>query len=558
MKVIFYRTWLISAGLALLAACSSTTPPTSETASGVTQLFTLEPTPDRSTLQKSATGYLASLLADPANEEITLVHANPALITRATRDLAITLPNGKQAQFYLREFNTNAEHYEGWVGYKPSEWKQKNPSPTEIDFDPQYYLSIVRHGTQLVGNLLVDGDRYKLVTVGDDKYILIKVDESKLPSEAEPELIDSVNEPPAITGVLQPKTERSIIRLLFVTTTQARAKNPNYRSALTLGLQDVNQIAINSHVAITYELAGFLDADLNEAGLSFADLLNSVAYRMPEVAAERDRLRADLVSMLVVNSEFCGAGKLGPSKRYGFSAINCIGSLAHEIGHNFGMNHHWNGSSKNYINGYRYRPETGSLRFRTQMAYDCNPSCPRKPFYSNPRLSYQGQPLGTAENHDVSRAMNERRETVEDFYPPPDRPKMIESSEQASCMQAEADGTVSLVPCDVDAETAEKRQWKLVPRGLRTLLVNVHAERIGAPKACLRTNILKAVSMQPCPAGATNDQGLYWTKLLMTGGDMIRTYWTNLDYCLLAAPDGTVRVDRCSSRDSAQRWKWAP
>lgn len=418
MKIFAYRAWLVIAGCALLAACSSSTPPESGTSSPVKQLFTLEPTPDRSTLQKTATGYLATLLANPANEEITLVDANAELINNSTQHLAVTLPGGKTAQFNVRDFNSMAGDYEGWVGYKGSAWKLNNPSPAEIDFDPRYYLSIVRHGTQLVGNLIVDDQRYQLEYLGGRQHALIKVDSSKLPPEDSQGPQGHANEVSAVKTNLPPKSAHSTIRLLFVTTNQARANNPNYRAALTLGLQDVNQIAKNSQVAITYELAGFMDANHDETGKDFVTLLNDLTYRMPEVKVVRDRLRADLVSMLVANNELCGGGKPGPEKHLGFSAINCISSLAHEIGHNFGMSHSWNGESNTYTHGYQYKPASGSLRFRTQMAYDCSPACPRQMFFSNPRLSYQGQALGTVANHDVARAMNERRETVENFYPP--------------------------------------------------------------------------------------------------------------------------------------------
>jgi len=451
MKIFAYRAWLVIAGCALLAACSSSTPPESGTSSPVKQLFTLEPTPDRSTLQKTATGYLATLLANPANEEITLVDANAELINNSTQHLAVTLPGGKTAQFNVRDFNSMAGDYEGWVGYKGSAWKLNNPSPAEIDFDPRYYLSIVRHGTQLVGNLIVDDQRYQLEYLGGRQHALIKVDSSKLPPEDSQGPQGHANEVSAVKTNLPPKSAHSTIRLLFVTTNQARANNPNYRAALTLGLQDVNQIAKNSQVAITYELAGFMDANHDETGKDFVTLLNDLTYRMPEVKVVRDRLRADLVSMLVANNELCGGGKPGPEKHLGFSAINCISSLAHEIGHNFGMSHSWNGESNTYTHGYQYKPASGSLRFRTQMAYDCSPACPRQMFFSNPRLSYQGQPLGTVANHDVARAMNERRETVENFYPPFTGKKIVSVKRVKlglpACLTVTSSGTLTFADC---------------------------------------------------------------------------------------------------------------
>ena len=457
MKIFAYRAWLVIAGCALLAACSSSTPLESGTSSAVTQLFTLEPTPDRSTLQKTATGYLATLLANPANEEITLVDANAELINNSTQHLAVTLPDGKTAQFNVRDFSSMAGGYEGWVGYKGSAWKLNNPSPAEIDFDPRYYLSIVRHGTQLVGNLIVDNQRYQLEYLGGRQHALIKVDSSKLPPEDSQGPQGHANEVSAVKTNLPPKSAHSTIRLLFVTTNQARANNPNYRAALILGLRDANQIAKNSQVAITYELAGFMDANHDETGKDFVTLLNDLTYRMPEVKVVRDRLRADLVSMLVANNELCGGGKPGPEKHLGFSAINCISSLAHEIGHNFGMSHSWNGESNTYTHGYQYKPASGSLRFRTQMAYDCSPACPRQMFFSNPRLSYQGHALGTVANHDVARAMNERRETVENFYPPFAGKKLLNIARfklgLPACLTVTSSGALTFADCGSISES---------------------------------------------------------------------------------------------------------
>jgi len=45
------------------------------------------------------------------------------------------------------------------------------------------------------------------------------------------------------------------------------------------------------------------------------------------------------------------------------------------------------------------------------------------PYFSNPRLTYTGFPIGTSSHHDAARRFNERRETVEGFYPPLPSPK---------------------------------------------------------------------------------------------------------------------------------------
>ncbi|RIZ37141.1 hypothetical protein CIK02_25880 [Pseudomonas putida] len=513
----------------IMASCSSSTPQTSTVASVVPQLFTLQPTQNRQMLQKTAKGHLKTLLADPANEEFTLVNVDASLIGGNTENIAITLPNRKAEKFNRRNFSVLADGYEGWVGYQPSKWKAgRSGAEAEIDFDPEYYMSIIRLGNQLAGNFLVDGQRYRLVYIGSDTHVLIKVDESKLPSEDALGVDVGFPASPALEESQQVSSAYSIIRLLFVSTVQSRAKNPNYRADLMLGLQDVNQIAKNSKVDITYEFAGFIDSAIDEVGKDFGTLLNEVQYNNPAVNAKRVELRADLVSMYVANSEFCGAGKPSSNKTQGFSAINCITSLAHEIGHNFGMTHNWDGQSDNYIHGYRYAPDGGNLRFRTQMSANCSPTCPRVPFYSNPRLSYQGQPLGTVAHHDVARAINERRASIESFYPP--MPGVLKNKgrlDQGSthpCLQDFAGSSIQFVACS----PGPQQKWTLEPWG------EAGTFRIVAPGGkCMVARADNYVLAESCPA--TVKDGLLWMVSAQPDHTLkIQSYNRNL--CLGSQP----------------------
>lgn len=513
----------------IMASCSSSTPQTSTVASVVPQLFTLQPTQNRQMLQKTAKGHLKTLLSDPANEEFTLVNVDASLIGGNTENIAITLPNRKAEKFNRRNFSVLADGYEGWVGYQPSKWKAgRSGAEAEIDFDPEYYMSIIRLGNQLAGNFLVDGQRYRLVYIGSDTHVLIKVDESKLPSEDALGVDVGFPASPALEESQQVSSAYSIIRLLFVSTVQSRAKNPNYRADLMLGLQDVNQIAKNSKVDITYEFAGFIDSAIDEVGKDFGTLLNEVQYNNPAVNAKRVELRADLVSMYVANSEFCGAGKPSSNKTQGFSAINCITSLAHEIGHNFGMTHNWDGQSDNYIHGYRYAPDGGNLRFRTQMSANCSPTCPRVPFYSNPRLSYQGQTLGTVAHHDVARAINERRVSIESFYPP--MPGVLKNKgrlDQGSthpCLQDFAGSSIQFVACS----PGPQQKWTLEPWG------EAGTFRIVAPGGkCMVARADNYVLAESCPA--TVKDGLLWMVSAQPDHTLkIQSYNRNL--CLGSQP----------------------
>jgi len=418
MKQMLSKTCLMGAGLLFSSLCYASSPSP--------QLFSFEQR--HSALQTKPAGYMRTLLGDPANKDVVLVDVKPALISNDTSTLAITLPDGKTATFNLETYSVLPEGLEGWVGYKPSAVKSKSAS--ELKFDPLYYLSIVRQGDQLVGEIMVDGQRYRLEYVSPGQHALVSIDEAKLaPLDALPE----AKAVAAQVASVQPQatSEHSTIRLMFVTTQQSRAKYPNPRLTLNQALQDVNQTMKNSKVNITFELAGIYDANYDESGKEYSKLLNDVTYYMKDVAQARDGMLADLVSMIVVNNALCGGGKFGPSKAAGFTAVTCLSSLAHEIGHNFGMVHNSGGArTPSYIHGYRWNQ--GLLPFRTRMSYECTGrSCPRIAYFSNPRLSYAGVPMGTVKDNDVARALNERRSIVENFYPSPANAAKITLFEQS-------------------------------------------------------------------------------------------------------------------------------
>ncbi|MNN02863.1 hypothetical protein D3C81_1155340 [compost metagenome] len=184
-------------------------------------------------------------------------------------------------------------------------------------------------------------------------------------------------------------------------------------------LQDANQYLINSRVAITYELAGFYDANYNETSDSngqLTDLRSDQTELGKAVYVQRDALNADLVTMLSTFSEVCGRAYLNANKALGYSVFSCIGgTLAHELGHNLGVHHGWNPGdpvrNPPYMHGYR---DTTAPAFHTIMVT----SHGAVPYFSNPARLYQERPMGTTEHHDAARRFNERRETVESFYPP--------------------------------------------------------------------------------------------------------------------------------------------
>ena len=542
MKATIYRTWLAISGGVLLAACSSSTPPENGTSSAVTQLFTLEPTPDRNTLQKTATGYLATLLADPANQEITLVKVDPTVVSSNTQDLAVTLPNGKTAQFHLRDYNTITPGIEGWVGYKPSAWKQAHPSSAaEIENDPLYYLSLTRQGDTLVGDLTFEGQAYRIESVSLGQQALIKVDGTKLPPDAKPLEIAGTAQADEMLGK-RPTSASSIIRVLLVTTNELRQSNPNYRVSLANALQNANQYMINSQVPITFEIAAYYDADHNESGRSvivqFDEFSDTTKGFGQQVFTERGKYHADLATLYVVANDYCGNAQLSVSQQtQGYSVINCPGALGHEMGHNLGAMHRHDEPDDVPEYAYGYKDDTGN--FHTQM----RTSHGALPYFANPRLSYKDRPLGDPQLHDVARRFNERREIVENLF----SGKKIRSVERAklrlpACLTVTSRGALAFTDCEVFDDNVEGKFWHWG----NTVLTTVRSQQ----GVCLQYSANgEAAGLGACSGGRA---------LFSFRDGLIKFSALGMSNCLEG--DGRSSIPEfsyCYDRD-ASRWETAP
>ncbi|QXH46388.1 metallopeptidase [Pseudomonas xanthosomatis] len=375
------------------------------------------PVADRQALQSlsSQAGIypsLSALLASPSSQEVWLVNIKSPLVDADNSELAIRLPEGSVVRFNLKRFSTVAG-MSGWVGDVASERKQRYPSPDEVDFDPFNWISLVREDAQVVGDIHIDGQLYRLEPIGMGQHVLVKVDESKMPVEGEP-----VMPTPSrmnIEAGKTPKSAHSTIRVMFVTTNERRARSPNYRAELVQALQNANQYLINSHIPITYELAGFVDPDYSQGTKSQWAMLQEMAKANSalgsKVSTQRDLFAAHLVSLYNTESSICGNAYGRSRKETGFNTISCTVALAHELGHNLGGGHGLVGNdpSKGYNHGYRhYSPNFHTIQVTSHGAI---------PYFSNPRLQYQGRALGTVQNHDVARQFSEYREVVEAFYP---------------------------------------------------------------------------------------------------------------------------------------------
>jgi hypothetical protein len=509
---------------------------------------------------------LKALMNDPATQGIWAVNVHPAAISSDNRVLSVSIPGGKSVRFDLRRFSETAG-MPGWVGDNAATREQGSNSPEKVAFDPLTWISLVRDGDQVVGDIHVDGQLYQLHPVGTGKHVLVKVDETKMPPEAEP-LLSSGGEQREAEGEVG-HAQHSTIRVLLVSTNQRRELMPHYRAEMIKALQNANQALINSRVDITYELAGFFDPDYDEGDRSYAGQLSEVSNLAAplgkEVNIQREALGADLVSMYITMNQFCGMAYGWSTKEKGYNVVSCAGSLAHELGHNVGARDGWNPDPPPG-NSQGYKHETYPV-FHTIMVT----SHGAIPYFSNPRVQYQGLPVGTA-RHDVSDEFNRQREKVENFYPSPHNYLPIRSRAKAlalqgECLQAdEVTGAVVVSHCprDVSGEVNALAEWKLVKSGEYYYIMNHRKDNIDQPAQCLRSfSQDNHVEMGVCKANGDRQDltSMRQWRLNATTGNyhqLQNVYQTEGDrtQCLFVEDDSSaVSIQPCTPASQAD-WQW--
>jgi hypothetical protein len=193
---------------------------------------------------------------------------------------------------------------------------------------------------------------------------------------------------------------------------------------MALAIEQANQTFRNSGVGnVSLRLVHSEAIDYQESEADQFDTL----YRMVDgtgvfkgLRKLRDEKRADIVGLIVDDPSGCGLStRVAAEADEAFFVVHhsCAAitySLAHEIGHILGARHDRavDGTGLPFPFGHGY---VNATKWRDMMSYkeSCN-GCPRIPFWSNPRVSYKGEPTGTNAS-DNARVILEQAERVAKF-----------------------------------------------------------------------------------------------------------------------------------------------
>ena len=286
----------------------------------------------------------------------------------------------------------------------------------------------------LSGYFAYNGHVFMVNSMGGDVETLAEFDPDKLPPDHTLGTKDTTTHPataePKVTPF--PETERQAleaknitIKIMILYTKNAANKHiGDPADLLALAIEQANETFTNSGLGnINLQLVHSQAIDYDEAGVDQFNILYQMADGtgpFKNVKQLRNVKRADIVGLIIDNASGCGLStRVGADAEEAFFVVHhsCAGmmnSIAHEVGHLLGARHDRvvDANETPFAYGHGY---VNGTKWRTMMSYkDGCGSCPRIPYWSNPRIMYKGEPTGTVAN-DNARVILEQAERVSKF-----------------------------------------------------------------------------------------------------------------------------------------------
>lgn len=361
-------------------------------------------------------------------------------------DLTSLFLSGDQVlQFDRQQYRVTQRHV-NIRGADHFSWTADN-----LDGDGQIILS--RYHDDVQATITKGNAVYRLQTIAPGQYVIIRLDQGALPPEKcnfpvapspepgeTPPIVPTTPNYPSGEDKHQKDNAKALtpysckLRLLVLYTPAARAAVGNIENTIHLAVAETNQSFINSNIPYEVELAYAGATSYTEVDIE-TDLNRMVVSDdsyMDEVYDLREAYAADICILINFETEFCGLARniqVGADEAFCIVNVLCATgnfTFGHEIGHLIGCRHdtYVDGQGIPYPYGHGY--VNVSEGWRTIMGYNnlCSANgtdCIRIPYWSNPAVTYLGQPTGTAAIEDCARVWNENTGIAMGFREAPDQ-----------------------------------------------------------------------------------------------------------------------------------------
>lgn len=374
-------------------------------------------------------GYRA-LSGNRATTSLQVVHADASLIGEQTDVLSLGLGDlGTAFKQYSRRNPDGTQVWYGTLGKRFGMLDTLRYRATgEIADDPNNSVMIVRQGNQLSGTIRANGQLYNLQPLASGGHAIARIDETRMPPDHPAAYTDmwraSLAEHPQVKAATARATALApvTVRVMIVFSNAAATAVGNTTTKANLAISESNQSFANSGANVSFQLAGVYTANYTNSSFDtdLSRFRGTTDGYLDSYHTTRNNIAADVAVLITTNTQYCGLGYLNSNAASAFSvtAASCMTgyySFAHEIGHNFGARHDpaTDPSTTPVAYAHGYRSPTNA--WRTIMAYNCSPSCPRINYWSNPAKTYGGQAMGTTTRSNNARLLNERAATVAAF-----------------------------------------------------------------------------------------------------------------------------------------------
>ena len=266
---------------------------------------------------------------------------------------------------------------------------------------------LVETNGMLGGLIAMPGESFLIRSIGGEHHAIEQIDQSQYPDEIQPIDIGTAEDPPIHSAAIQVDDPCNEIRVLVAYSPAARTAaggTAAIENTIALAIADSNQSYVNSGINQSLVLAHTMVApdSVDNFGIDLSALSNLTDGSFDDVDVARETYSADMVALLIEDTQYCGLAYLNSTAAGAFSvtARACaVGnhSFAHELGHNMGARHDWYvDDTINYNKGY----VNVAARWRTIMAYNSRCSatppgtyCPRLQYWSNPDITYGNPPV---------------------------------------------------------------------------------------------------------------------------------------------------------------------